>query len=129
MLEDESGRIRLVGDVLKGKNLVTGIIIGALGAETPEGDFEVVDICFAGLAPQAYPQEEGVDEEDTMDVDGVLFSVSLSQIYGGLTASSPRYRITGLLGRRVDWCSFWIGSWITVSARCTAANVNRVSNW
>lgn len=71
MVEDESGRIRLVGDVLKGKNLVTGIIIGALGAETPEGDFEVVDICFAGLAPQAYFQEEGTDEGGVMDVDGI----------------------------------------------------------
>lgn len=66
MLEDESGRIRLVGDVLKGKNLVTGVIISALGAETPEGDFEVVDICFAGLAPQAFGQD---GEEDAMDVD------------------------------------------------------------
>lgn len=72
MLEDESGRIRLVGDVLKGKNLVTGVIIGALGLETPEGDFEVVDICFAGLAPQAL----GGEEEEAMDVDGMLWYFS-----------------------------------------------------
>jgi DNA polymerase delta subunit 2 len=74
MLEDESGRIRLVGNVLKGKNLVTGVIIGALGLETPEGDFEVVDVCFAGMAPQAY----GEDEDDAMEVDGMsrIFVVS-----------------------------------------------------
>jgi DNA polymerase delta subunit 2 len=70
MLEDESGRIRLVGDVLKGKNLVTGVIIGALGAETPEGDFEVVDICVAGLAPQAFGEDK--PDEDAMDVDSMF---------------------------------------------------------
>jgi DNA polymerase delta subunit 2 len=68
MLEDESGRIRLVGEVLKGNNLVTGVIIGALGAETAEGDFKVVDICFPGLAPQAFSEN---DSEDAMDTDGM----------------------------------------------------------
>ncbi|KAI0818851.1 DNA polymerase alpha/epsilon subunit B-domain-containing protein [Irpex lacteus] len=51
MLEDESGRVRLVGERLKSTRLVTGIIIGALGIETNAGDFEVVDICFPGMAP------------------------------------------------------------------------------
>ena len=41
MLEDESGRIRLVGECLKSTRLVTGVIVGALGMETPNGDFEV----------------------------------------------------------------------------------------
>lgn len=68
MLEDESGRIRLVGEVLKGKNIVTGIIIGVLGAETAEGDFKVVDICFPELAPQAFGE---IDLEDAMDTDGM----------------------------------------------------------
>lgn len=74
MLEDESGRIRLVGDVLNGKNLVTGVIIGALGAETAGGDFEVVDICFPGLAPQAFGQDS---LEDAMDMDGTVSLVLL----------------------------------------------------
>ncbi|KAF8627893.1 hypothetical protein AX15_004190 [Amanita polypyramis BW_CC] len=67
MLEDESGRIKLVGERLKNERLVTGIIMGALGMETPNGEFEVVDICFAEMAPRA-PQEENV-ETDEMDVD------------------------------------------------------------
>ena len=31
---------------------VTGIIAAVLGAETPTGEFEVVDVCFAGLPVQ-----------------------------------------------------------------------------
>ncbi|CAA7269343.1 unnamed protein product [Cyclocybe aegerita] len=67
MLEDESGRIRLVGERIKEARLVTGVIMSALGMETPNGDFEVVDYCFAGLAPQASDTES--NEEDKMDVD------------------------------------------------------------
>ena len=53
MLEDESGRIQLVGDPLKTARLVTGVIIGALGMETPNGEFEVVDISFPDFADQS----------------------------------------------------------------------------
>lgn len=71
MIEDESGRIRLVGDRLKSAQLVTGVIVSVLGIETGGGDFEVVDICFAGLAPQPKTDSSSstVDEE-SMDVDG-----------------------------------------------------------
>jgi len=81
MIEDESGRIRLVGDALKGKNLVTGVITSALGAETPEGDFEVVDICFPGMAPQAHREDsmkEDFMDEDAIDVDGTVRMLLLS---------------------------------------------------
>lgn len=69
MLEDESGRIQLVGDRLKKTQLVTGVIAGALGVETNSGEFEVVDLCFAGMAPQEEEDEED-GEENGMDVDG-----------------------------------------------------------
>ena len=52
MLEDESGRICLVGDRIRSAGVVTGVILGALGIETNAGDFEVIDYCFAGMAPQ-----------------------------------------------------------------------------
>jgi DNA polymerase delta subunit 2 len=63
MLEDESGRIRLIGKIVEDTPLVTGVIVGVLGAETSNGDFEAVDLCFPGLAPQA-------SEDDEMDIDG-----------------------------------------------------------
>ncbi|KAJ7134983.1 DNA polymerase alpha/epsilon subunit B-domain-containing protein [Mycena crocata] len=66
MLEDESGRIHLVGERVVGARLVTGVIIAALGIETPTGEFEVVDICYAEMAPQSTHKAEG---EGKMDVD------------------------------------------------------------
>ncbi|KZL76675.1 DNA polymerase delta, small subunit [Colletotrichum tofieldiae] len=52
MLEDDSGRIRLVGDVLKSVHLVTGTIIGVMGSENANGELEVIDVKFPDLAPQ-----------------------------------------------------------------------------
>ncbi|KIK74894.1 hypothetical protein PAXRUDRAFT_835860 [Paxillus rubicundulus Ve08.2h10] len=66
MLEDESGRIKLVGERVKSAHLVTGVITAALGIETPNGDFEVVDTCTADLAP--FAEADGFDNP-CMDVD------------------------------------------------------------
>lgn len=51
LLEDDSGRVKLVGAALKEVPLVTGVIIACLGLETSHGEFQVMDICFAGMAP------------------------------------------------------------------------------
>ena len=68
MLEDESGRIKLVGERLKNARLVTGVIMAALGMETPHGDFEVADLCFADMAPQSGQEDVECDDVD-MDID------------------------------------------------------------
>lgn len=80
MIEDESGRIHLIGDRLKKANLVTGVIVGALGMETGDGGFEVADLCYAGMAPQEAdpdvpPPSKG---EDKMDVDGASPEISVT---------------------------------------------------
>lgn len=80
MLEDESGRVRLVGERLKSTRLVTGIIIGALGIETNAGDFEVVDICFPGMAPQRSGPSKPLSIQHgngdvSMDIDCNVFPV------------------------------------------------------
>lgn len=82
MLEDESGRIKLVGDRVKDALLVTGVIIGALGMENQNGEFEVVDICFPEMAPQYMsPEENELEKDDTkMDVDGT-FASQLSFVF------------------------------------------------
>jgi DNA polymerase delta subunit 2 len=85
MLEDESGRIRLVGDRVRQARLVTGIIIGALGAETANGDFEVVDICYPGLAPQPLLDH---DEEDKMVVDVTPSTTEWIAVVSGLGIGS-----------------------------------------
>ncbi|KAG9318390.1 DNA polymerase alpha/epsilon subunit B-domain-containing protein [Chiua virens] len=73
MLEDESGRIKLVGSKLTSMPLVTGVIIAALGMETPAGDFQVIDTCFADLAPFAEPH----DTDNAMAVDRQGLSISI----------------------------------------------------
>lgn len=92
MLEDESGRICLVGARLNNVGLVTGVIMGALGIETHNGDFEVVDICFPGMAPQPsarLPWPTPKKSDETMDIDGecrlavtCLSSISLTVLQG-----------------------------------------------
>ena len=79
MLEDDSGRIELVGPLIKrhtggegtennwGNQLVTGVIMAALGCETDSGAFEVHDICFAGPAPTLHKIPS---DTKTMDIDG-----------------------------------------------------------
>ncbi|KAK4192991.1 DNA polymerase alpha/epsilon subunit B-domain-containing protein [Podospora australis] len=52
MLEDDSGRIRLVGDSLKDYFLVTGCIVAVMGTENANGEFDVIDLKFADLPPQ-----------------------------------------------------------------------------
>lgn len=87
-LEDESGRIRLVGDA-QGvtaeeeeespvssaaqvrpswrRSLVTGVVCAVLGTETRAGDFDVVDVVFPGI-PDALHTSSAVKME-AMDVD------------------------------------------------------------
>lgn len=51
-LEDDSGRIRLMGNKLKEVDLVTGCIVAVLGTENANGEFEVIDLKFPDLPPQ-----------------------------------------------------------------------------
>ncbi|KAI0866095.1 DNA polymerase alpha/epsilon subunit B-domain-containing protein [Xylaria cubensis] len=51
-LEDESGRIRLVGNLLKDVILVTGCIVAVMGTENINGELEVIDLKFPDLPPQ-----------------------------------------------------------------------------
>lgn len=52
MIEDESGRLRLVGAKIQQQDLVTGCIIGVMGTETASGEFEVIDMILPELPPQ-----------------------------------------------------------------------------
>lgn len=88
--------------------LVSGVVMGALGVETNSGDFEVLDICYPGPAPQ----EPTVDNhtKDHMDLDGTSEWIAL---VSGLNIGSPNaaadLRITMLVeyllseaGSRID---------------------------
>jgi DNA polymerase delta subunit 2 len=98
MLEDDSGRIRLVGDLLKSIHLVTGCIIAVMGSENVNGELEVIDIKFPDLAPQpkrwaltkppsngASKSKKGIKDEDEEMADGP--SSSKIAIVSGLAFS------------------------------------------
>ncbi|KAL2760480.1 hypothetical protein ACRALDRAFT_1073685 [Sodiomyces alcalophilus JCM 7366] len=68
MLEDDSGRVKLVGDILKSVHLVTGCIIAVMGIENINGEIEVIDIKFPDLAPQ--PQRWTLTEPPTTSAKG-----------------------------------------------------------
>lgn len=75
--------MRLIGDAIQrerdreGGGLVTGVIMAALGMETPSGDFEVIDICFAGMpdklvhnpAPSSAKRKGKEKVENDEDID------------------------------------------------------------
>ncbi|KAI9789623.1 MAG: hypothetical protein M1833_002286 [Piccolia ochrophora] len=64
MLEDESGRLRLMGTTLSSELLVTGCIIAVMGTENANGDFEVMDIKLPELPRQ--PQRWERDDSATI---------------------------------------------------------------
>ena len=68
MLEDESGRLRLLGTPLQLSMLVTGCIIAVMGTENANGDFEIIDIKFPDLPRQ--PQRWERDEADAELANG-----------------------------------------------------------
>ena len=60
MLEDESGRLRLVGTMLQTIMLVTGCIVAVMGTENANGEFEVIDLKIADLPrqPQRWERDD-----------------------------------------------------------------------
>lgn len=70
-LEDESGRIRILGKVIEDATLITGIIVSCLGTENDSGEFDVIDICYCGAPPQ--PPLPSVDVKVVVE-GGMFFS-------------------------------------------------------
>ena len=88
MLEDESGRLRLAGSMLKSSLLVTGVIIAVLGTENANGEFEVLDLHIPDLAPQPKRwQRDGEEDDEKMDVDRPAQNGKKIAIVSGLDIS------------------------------------------
>lgn len=58
-----------MGAALKDVPLVTGVIMACLGLETSHGEFQAMDVCFAGMAPNSRTVY-GLKREEGMDADG-----------------------------------------------------------
>jgi DNA polymerase delta subunit 2 len=104
MLEDESGRLRLIGPSLASEMLVTGCVIAVMGTENANGDFEVVDINVPDLPPQPVrwassqaptatngserrPKKAKLDEDDDEKMEDVQSSGTKLAIVSGLGIS------------------------------------------
>lgn len=62
MLEDDSGRLRLVGPTVQSIMLVTGCIVAVMGTENIDGEFEVIDLKVPDL-PRQPPRWEQDDSD------------------------------------------------------------------
>ncbi|KAF2809936.1 DNA polymeras-like protein subunit delta-2 [Mytilinidion resinicola] len=60
MIEDESGRLKIIGDGLDTLGLVTGCVIAILGHENIDGVFNVIDTKYADLPrqPERWEKDE-----------------------------------------------------------------------
>ncbi|PYH36388.1 DNA-directed DNA polymerase delta subunit POL31 [Aspergillus neoniger CBS 115656] len=84
MLEDESGRLRLTGSMLRNTQLCTGAIIAVLGTENANGDFEVIDTKVPDLPQQ--PRRWG---NDTLDAPKGASKGKIAFVSGlGITGTS-----------------------------------------
>lgn len=101
--------MQLKGSVLKSVPLVTGVIIACLGLETSHGEFQVMDVCFAGMAPNA----RSIKGEMKMDVDDEQGScVSTYGLPTDLVSShfcSLRISATSSRGRTGRWVALVSG--------------------
>ncbi|SMN18481.1 similar to Saccharomyces cerevisiae YJR006W POL31 DNA polymerase III (delta) subunit, essential for cell viability [Maudiozyma saulgeensis] len=71
MLEDESGRVLLVGDFIGTAPLISGTVVGLLGMEAEAGTFQVLDICYPTAIPQkSLPVSTAQDDEYIAFVSG-----------------------------------------------------------
>ncbi|KAL4031583.1 hypothetical protein IC575_009868 [Cucumis melo] len=78
VLEDESGRVKLSGDVLLPSVYVTGIVLALHGKETSVGDFLVLDILEADLPPQIERPLISSEDKYVIFVSGLSIGSSIS---------------------------------------------------
>ncbi|KAJ3012484.1 hypothetical protein HKX48_006263 [Thoreauomyces humboldtii] len=97
VLEDESGRVKLTGAILKSTMLVTGIVMAVLGCETAAGEFEVVDICYPALKPQK-PFPDATEDKFVALVSGL--SIGADDV--GLELQLLTDYLTGEIGTTQD---------------------------
>ncbi|QKX62726.1 uncharacterized protein TRUGW13939_09888 [Talaromyces rugulosus] len=92
MMEDESGRLRLTGSLLRATHLVTGVIIAALGTENSDGDFDIIDIKVPDFPIQSQRWERAPSDktdEKLKRAENTTNSSKIAFVSGlGMTGSS-----------------------------------------
>ncbi|KAJ3682005.1 hypothetical protein LUZ60_014578 [Juncus effusus] len=71
ILEDESGRVKLSGNILVPSAFVTGAVVALHGKEISGGDFLVEDILEPGLAPQVDRPLDSSEDKYVVFISGL----------------------------------------------------------
>ena len=119
MLEDESGRLRLTGEMLRLTQLATGAVIAVLGTENSNGDFEVVDIKVPDLPqqPRRWERDQKPSPEDASK-GKIAFVSGL-----GITGTSSDTLALELLA---DYLLGYTGSSSSSSSPSNASTITRL---
>ncbi|ORX58190.1 hypothetical protein DM01DRAFT_1333854 [Hesseltinella vesiculosa] len=98
-LEDESGRVRLIGNQLDKEMLITGMVVGVLGREEPvSGAFEVIEVCYPGM-PKQMPLPTNHDQKFVAVVSGLNIG---SNAQSDLKVQMMLEYLSGELGSSMD---------------------------
>ncbi|UZJ57503.1 hypothetical protein CBS101457_006823 [Exobasidium rhododendri] len=114
-IEDESGRVRLVGSAVAPDghlraSLVTGVVVAILGTETRSGDFEVADAIFAGVPEYNAKADTTTKKEDSMDVDDAPIAKGWVALVSGLELETSAANVIELkLMLLTDWLLGHVG--------------------
>lgn len=124
MLEDESGRLRLIGIPLQTELLVTGCIIAVMGTENSDGDFEVIDIKVPDLPLQ--PTRGTVSSKRTPKSNSPMHEEAKE---GGKVAIISGLAITGESGDSLTidmLMEYLLGELASPAAQANAARITRL---
>ncbi len=98
ILEDESGRVTLAGDLIKSTLLVTGCVVAVLGMETVPGSFHIVDIVYPDFTPQL-PLPKPRNASNGNGYIAIVSGLDISSIeYEGYSLEMLKEFLTGEIG-------------------------------
>lgn len=96
--------------------------MAALGMETPDGEFEVVDVCFAGMAPHMQ-MDPMMMKHDGMNIDGDQISRTQSTLFAEIRHSISRRNL-----RTKSHSSFGLLDCVAVRSRALYLTTHIVRN-
>jgi len=80
-IEDEHGRIQIVGNAPDKDLFITGMVVAVIGSQNALGEFEMVEIAYPALAPQV-PRSPRNDGGKVAFVSGLLLDDVANEPYG-----------------------------------------------
>ena len=120
VLEDEGARVTLTGEALLPGDVVTGVLAALKGSVLPSGEFDVKELCFAGIPPQ-HRRQEGATEEEEDKYVALVSGLGLGGDGGDASSHPPTNALQVQL--LMDYCSGALGG---AAEQRVAAKIVRV---